>query len=226
MGMRAEPYCTFQNADAKCEAWLGVIRGDCAPRLRLRLDPRRSALLVVDMVRHFVEPSGRCFLPAAPAAVERAARLADAYRRLGAPVMMTRHGHRGPEDLGMFAKFYSDYLRHDEPDAQIVSALASRAGEPVLLKNTYDAFLNTPLEELLSQSGKDQVVLCGVLTHLCCETTARSAFCRGFEVFLPVDALATTREDRHVASLKSMADGVGVPLSVVEVEDACRDVSC
>jgi isochorismate hydrolase len=125
----------------------------------------------------------------------------------------------------MFDKFYSDFIRVDEPDAQITSSLAPRPGEPVLLKNTYDAFLHTDLEEILKQSGATQIVLCGVLTHMCCETTARSAFCRGFEVYLPVDALATTLENRHVASLKSMADAVGVPLCVAAVEDACRAAS-
>ena len=62
-----------------------------------------------------------------------------------------------------------------------------------------------------------QLVVTGVLTHMCCETTARSAFCRGFEVYLAVDAMATTSEDRHLGSLVGLSDCVGVPLTTDEI---------
>jgi len=60
-----------------------------------------------------------------------------------------------------------------------------------------------------------------VLTHMCVETTARSAFCRGFEAYVPVDAVASTNEDRHLSSLLNMADSVAVMLDTKEVLEAC-----
>ena len=87
----------------------------------------------------------------------------------------------------------------------------------MLGKETYDAFIGTELESLLGERGLDQVLVTGVLTHMCCETTARSAFCRGFEVYVAADATATSSEERHLGSLLSMADAVAVITSTEEV---------
>ena len=84
-------------------------------------------------------------------------------------------------------------------------------------KTTYDAFLNTELEDILGSAGVDQVLVTGVLTHMCCETTARSAFCRGFEVYVAADATASSREELHLGSLVSMADSVAVIVGSEEV---------
>src|SRR4030042_1513571 len=77
----------------------------------------------------------------------------------------------------------------------------------LIQKSQYDAFYHTQLNELLHTSGVTQVVLCGVMTHLCCETTARSAFMHGFEVFFPVDGTATYNLAYHRASLLNLAHG-------------------
>ena len=165
------------------------------------------------MNRYFSDPRGRCYLPAAGAIVPRLARLLAGWRRLARPVIFTRHGHEGEHDLGMLGRFFGDHIRADEPDAEIVEELEPLAGEPVIRKTTYDAFLGTPLQHVLEEEGATQVVVTGVLTHMCCETTARSAFCRGFEVYVGADATASTTEERHVQSLLAMADSVAVILS-------------
>jgi isochorismate hydrolase len=81
--------------------------------------------------------------------------------------------------------------------------------------------MGTGLQELLHERRMEQVLVTGVLTHMCCETTARSAFCRGFEVYVAADGTATSSEDRHVCSLMSMADSVALIMSVAEVLDGC-----
>ncbi|MES0360330.1 MAG: isochorismatase family protein, partial [Anaerolineales bacterium] len=57
----------------------------------------------------------------------------------------------------------------------------------------------------------------GVMTHLCCETTARSAFVRGFEVFFVIDGTATYNEDYHMATLLNLAHGFTTPVLTKEV---------
>jgi nicotinamidase-related amidase len=215
--VRTSAYCTPGNADAKAAEWLDRVRGSAAPRPHLVLDPSRAALLVVDMLVYFAAPEGRCFLPAAVPAAGRIRQILDAWRKIGAPVVFTRHAHEGGHDLGMLGRFFSDHIRAGEPDSEIVSVLAPAEGEPVLRKTTYDAFLGTGLEELLRGRGVSQVVVTGALTHMCVETTARAAFCRGFEVYVPVDAAASSSEDRHVGSLLAMADAVAIPMAAEEV---------
>ena len=219
--MRVSDY-TGDKLDEKAASWLREIRSQVAPRPRLSLAPARAALLVIDMLEYFANPSGRCFLSASPAIVPRIRALVSAFRAMGRPVIYTRHGHEGPGDLGMLGRFFGDYIKKGEPESAIIPALRPRGGEPVIPKTTYDAFIGTDLGRVLDEAGAEQVVVTGVLTHMCCETTARSAFCRGYEVYLPVDCVASSCEALHVASLRTMADAVAVLMSSFEVLQRCK----
>ena len=74
-------------------------------------------------------------------------------------------------------------------------------------KHTYSAFYDTDLESFLKKSERTEVIVTGVMTNLCCETTARDAFIRGFRVFFSTDATATSNHDLHSSTLKNLAYG-------------------
>lgn len=219
--MRTAEYVTEQTLDAACRRWIDRVRQSTASRPALQLAPKRCALLVIDMVRYFADPGGRCFLPAAAAITPRVTRLVRAWHAFGGSVVFTRHAHEGAHDLGMLGRFFDDYIRAGEPEAELIDVLTPAPADAVLRKTTYDAFLGTPLSELLDERGCDQVLIAGVLTHMCCETTARAAFCRGYEVYLPADAMASSCEERHLASLEALADAVAVVLSTEEILERC-----
>lgn len=219
--MSAVAYAVPDNLDERLGRWLREVRENVPPRPWLVPEPRRCALLVIDMQRHFAHPEGRSYLPATAAVIPRVASLVEAWRRLGAPVVFTRHCHEGPEDLGMLGKFFSDYIRCGEPDSAIIDELAPLPGETVVRKTTYDGFHGTGLEEHLRARGVEQVLITGVLTQLCCETAARSAFVRGFEVYVVADGTATSSERLHVGALLGMASGVAVVMSAREVLALC-----
>ena len=221
--MRSERYVIRDALAPQTAAWLRELRSAIAPRPALELDPPRCALLVIDMLRYFVDPAGRCFLPAAPAIVPPLANLIATWRTQGWSVVYTQHGHAGPEELGMLGRFFGDYIRAGEPQAEILPALKPASGDLVVPKTTYDAFLGTDLERRLTSAGIEQVLVTGVLTHMCCETTARSAFCRGFEVYVAADAMATSRGELHRASLRGLADAVAVVMTTEEVLSRCAN---
>jgi nicotinamidase-related amidase len=223
MMKRAKDYAGTIDLDAHTARWLSEIRRSVAPRPRLQLRPEKCGLLVVDMLRYFASPEGRCFLPATVAMVPRLAALIQAWRPTGGGVFFTRHCHEGPHDLGMLGRFFSDHIRCGEPDSEIIPDLPRRPDDPVVRKTTYDAFLGTGLEESWRARGLTQVLVTGVLTHLCCETTARAAFCRGFEVYLAADATASSEERLHFGSLLGLADGVAVILSTREILERCGE---
>jgi isochorismate hydrolase len=75
---------------------------------------------------------------------------------------------------------------------------------------------------MLRASGVTQVVICGVMTHLCCESTARSAFMHGYEVFFPVDGTATYNLTYHRASLVNLAHGFASLYFVKDILDLMR----
>ena len=217
--MRTNEYVTPENMDSRSRLWLQTLRAQTAPRPKLQLEPKRAALVVIDMLEYFAAPTGRCYLPASRAILEPLGRMLASWRSAERPVIYTRHCHQGDGTLGMLGRFFSDYIRRGEPDARIVQAVEPRSGEAVIEKNTYDAFLGTEMQETLAALGVEQLLITGVLTHMCCETSARSAFCRGYEVYLPVDGMATTTEERHLGSLGSMADAVAV---LTHSEEVCR----
>jgi nicotinamidase-related amidase len=208
--------------DARTEAWLESIRDSVAPRPHLVFEPGSAALLVVDMLRYFAHPEGRAYLPATAPIIPHIASLIEAFRNIGGTIIYTQHCHQGEHDLGMLGKFFSDYIRAGEKESEIVPLLAPRSGELVLPKTTYDGFLGTGLQSVLEDKGIRQVLITGVLTHMCCETTARSAFCRGFEVYIPVDATASNSEEHHIGSLMGLADAVAMVLSTEEVLGRCQ----
>lgn len=218
--MRAEPFLTEANIEERLEKWLSMLKRSARPRPHLVMDPARCALIVVDMLRYFASPGSRAYLPSTIPVIPRIRRLLDLWRSTGGTVVFTRHCHEGTDDLGMLGRFFEDHIRCSEPDSEIVEDLNPREGEKVIRKNTYDAFHKTGLDSLLRSRGMKQVLVTGVMTQLCCETTARSAFVRGYEVYVPADALTTSSEELHIGSLRSLASGFAV---ITSTEAVCGD---
>ena len=222
MGKHADEYATPQTSDQLVSRWLLDVTAQVAPRPHLNLSPARCALLVIDPLRFFVDPSGGSFLPASTAACKNIERLVEAWRGLGATIVYTRHCHRGPSDTGMMGRFYRGYIDCAAPDSALSDCVKPAPGELVIRKNTYDSFLGTNLQQHLERMGIEQVLITGVMTHLCCETTARSAFCRGFEVYVSADATASSTERLHTSALLTLADGVAVVMSTQQVLERCE----
>ena len=120
------------------------------------------------------------------------------------------------------AQWWAELITPENPNSQIVPDFDQTMGV-VIVKTQYDAFYKTDLESILRGQGVAQVVICGLMTHLCCETTARSAFVRGFEVFFPIDGTATYNESFHMASLHNLAHGFATPVLLKEILSAVSE---
>ncbi|KAL7142390.1 hypothetical protein ABFS83_08G120000 [Erythranthe nasuta] len=163
-------------------------------------DPKSVGLLVIDIQNHF-QSIARPILPALNSTI-------DLCRRSSVPVLFTRHCHKSPADYSMLYEWWSGEIIIDgTPDSQLIPDLHRSDSDSVILKNTYSAFRDTGLEERLKEMGVEEVIVSGVMTNLCCETTARDAFIRGFRVFFSTDATATSSSELHEATLKNMAYG-------------------
>ena len=178
-------------------------------------EPNRSALLVLDMQRYFLEPTSHAYVPSAKAIIPGLHRLIQAYRTQRLNIVFTRHLNT-PDNAGNMSAWWRDMISPDDPLNQIAPEFETGAGVAIT-KSQYDAFHETTLEELLRGGNVRQVVICGVMTHLCCETTARSAFMRGFEVFFTIDGTATYHEGFHQATLLNLAHGFAMPVLVSEL---------
>jgi len=177
--------------------------------------PQDSALLVLDLQAYFLDDCSHAFIPSAPAILPGINNLIRAYTARSLPVFLTRHINTS-EDAGMMRVWWREIISPSNPFGMLDRRL-ERGGGIELIKTQYDAFLNSALEVFLRERSVKKVVVCGVMTHLCVETTARSAFMRGFEVFFPVDGSATYNEAFHLASLLNLAHGFATPLLVRDI---------
>jgi nicotinamidase-related amidase len=136
-------------------------------------EPRfeRSALLLIDLQEYF-RPLAEPILP-------HLVELIAICRRRGLPVIYTRHAHQDPaSDAGLLAQWWGQVILAGTPDAQLMPEIAPLPGEKVVAKKRYNAFYGTDLEEYLGQRKIKDLFIGGVMTNLCCETTARDAFVR------------------------------------------------
>lgn len=179
------------------------------------LKPEGSALLVLDMQVYFLDQASHAFVPSATAILPNVNALISAFSCMNLPIFLTRHLNT-PQDAGLMAVWWRELLSADNPLSRIDPRLEIKNGITIS-KTRYDAFLDSPLEKLLREMNVRQLVICGVMTHLCCETTARSAFMRGFQVFFPVDGTATYNEAFHRASLLNLAHGFATPVLVQDI---------
>jgi ureidoacrylate peracid hydrolase len=175
------------------------------------------AMLVVDMQNGFCHPQGSFTridmgLEGADQAVHNAVIAVAQARRAAIPVVFTRHLYRpGRADEGRALKRNSpalagvDGLETGTWDAEIVDELGCRPNDLVVDKVRFDAFQWTALEPLLRGLGVDELVICGVVTNICVETTARSAFMRDFAVTLLADCCAAKTRRLHELSIEVLS---------------------
>ena len=190
-------------------------------RDRIALDPERCALLILDMQGAFLDRDSHAFVPSADAILPGVLALQEAFSRRGLPTVCTVHVN-SQEDAGMMDTWWRNRIEAGTPGSRLWRDLAASCTN-VLEKSQYDAFHRTALESLLHERGVEQLVIAGVMTHLCCDTTARSAFVRGFRVFVCVDGTATYNEALHRGSLLGLTHGVAEMRLVHEVLRALED---
>ncbi len=179
-----------------------------------------QALLVIDAQRFFLDPLSPAALPVAQAVTPRLGEAVHRAARAGISVAATRHAHRADSDPFPFLSIWHKRLLESDPLAALHPALESvltPLAAPVFTKDTYSAFEGTDLCEWLRERAVRVLLLAGVTSHLCVETTARHALCLGFFPVVLADACAAWTETQHVRLLAAMADGVGGATTLEEL---------
>ncbi len=188
---------------------------------RQTFSPTASALLILDMQRYFLDSDSHAAIPSMRDIIPSIASLASAFSSIGRPVVMTRHLNTD-ENAAMMGRWWSDLIREEDEKSRIVPELSFSYAD-IIVKTQYNAFYATELEEFLRRAGVEQLVMTGVMTHLCLESTARAAFVRGFETFVPADSTATYNRELHEGSLRGLAHGFAVPVLSADITGAIED---
>lgn len=151
-------------------------------------DPKKTALLVIDMQNDFVKPGAPMQVPKATDMVPKLQKLLNVCRAKRIPVLYTAHVH-SPDgsDWGLMGDFWEPIrnrtaLMDGTEGADIYKEVYPAQGEPVIKKHRYSGFYGTDLEIRLRNMGIEAVAITGTVTNICCESTARDAQFRDFKV--------------------------------------------
>ena len=116
----------------------------------------------------------------------------------------------------MLARWWGDLILRGPAEWELLHELHAHATDAIIGKTRYSAFFAAELDNLLRKAGVADLIIIGVLTNCCCETTAPDAFVRDYRVFFVRDATATATEDLHVPFLKNLPFGFAY---IVSTED-------
>lgn len=141
----------------------------------------KRAIIVVDLQNDYF-PSGKLPLVGIEQAVANAARVMDAARANGDPVIHVRHEFAAPD---------APFFVPGTAGADIHPAVAPLDNEQVVLKNHPNSFLNTGLKGILESMGVEEVVVIGAMSHMCIDATCRAAADLGYKTSVVHDACAT-----------------------------------
>lgn len=179
-------------------------------------EPERAALLIHDMQDYFINFWGEnC--PMMAQVVANIAALREFCKQHNIPVYYTAQPkEQSDEDRALLNDMWGPGLTRKPEEQQVVAALAPDEEDTVLVKWRYSAFHRSLLEQMLKESGRNQLLITGVYAHIGCMTTATDAFMRDIKPFMVADALADFSRDEHLMALNYVAGRSG---RVVMTED-------
>jgi ureidoacrylate peracid hydrolase len=228
------------DAQATLEAAERLSHRPLLTTLEQKIDPAHAALIVVDMQNDFCAPGGMmdkegADISAVQAMAKRLPELIDAARGARALVVFVRNVYSTEANSYLSDVYLEQAARRrggsytlrdvcaaDSWEADFYEGIRPLLGEPIVTKHRYGAFHNTDLETILRAHGTRTVVLIGVATNVCVETTAREAFMRDFYVVFTADGTACYADETHEASLRTIDKYFGPVVHVAEIADVWR----
>ncbi len=183
-----------------------------------RIEPKKTALMVIDMQNAWLVPGAPFHTPPTLTIVPAINCLVDALRSRGGLVAWFRHTTGAPGTDTYWGHYFENFVSADKRGEAIEALLEGswthdvysgfdvRAEDLVLPKYRFSAFLKNTVdvEKLFRERGIDTVIVVGTATNVGCESTIRDAMMLDFKTFMPHDAVVAAYEDGHLASMRSV----------------------
>lgn len=141
----------------------------------------RTALLMIDIQNDYF-PGGKNELVGSPEASVMAKKLLEAFREKQLPIIHIQH---------ISTRSGATYFVQNTPGVRFNEHVTPLQGEIIIIKHFPNSFRNTELLDVLKKAGIGRLVICGMMTHMCIDSTTRAAFDLGFECIVAQDACAT-----------------------------------
>lgn len=188
------------------------------------LENANVAMIVVDMQNAFLSDEGSMTLGGMDITelkktVAPVVRLVDACHKADVPIIFTRYVLRADyKDAGLRSERRPEFKKINSLvtgtwDVELDSRMDAQPGDYILDKTRYSSFYNTSLEVILRGLEVDTLIVCGVTTEICVESTIRDAYFRDYRICVPEDAVAAMDVERHRGTLKTIQYGFGMVTS-------------
>jgi nicotinamidase-related amidase len=169
---------------------------------KVYLNPRSSALIVVDMQVDFVSPRGKLVVPEARKTIPAIRSLIAKARKARVPVIFTQDWHRADDTE---FSIWPPHAVEETRGAQIIPELNPLPKDHLIRKRTYDAFFSTDLDLLLRQKSIRSLVITGTVSNICVLHTAGSARLRGYGIIVAADAISSLTPFDEAAALRQIS---------------------
>lgn len=177
------------------------------------LDPATTAAVVVDVQRLFTDMVGAPVEPPLHQVLSRISRFVDESRRAGATIVLVRT-IIAPEAHSRSTLQWPEFMRAGvapgSPGTEFDSCLHRHPTDIEIVKQRYSGFVGTRLDETLQARGIDSVVVLGLTTMVCVQSTARDAWQRDYQTITLADCCAEVGEGSHDAALAWTARNFGI----------------
>jgi ureidoacrylate peracid hydrolase len=173
-----------------------------------KIKPHNTALLIIDMERDFLDEGAVQETPGGRALIPTINELSACARVHGVPVIFTLEMHRADRsDFGIELEYDPVHCLEGTDGPTLVAGLKTSPGDyKITGKRRYDSFHGTDLDVLLRSRRVENLVCCGVTTHVCVMSTVFTARHLDYRVLLPRDAVAAVSADHQAAALLCMSD--------------------
>lgn len=193
------------------------------------LDPKRTALVAIDMQNTFCEPGSPAEVPLSRSIVPGINALTQRLREIGVPIFWVLHANTHAEGRSDWELFFNHVVA-DQVRQRTIESLApgrqtvwkeldTAPSDITLIKNRYSALIpgSSTLERVLRNLGIDTVLIAGTKTNICCEATARDAMMMDFKVVMVSDCCAALSDDEHRSALENIIQQFGDVMTSDEV---------
>jgi ureidoacrylate peracid hydrolase len=198
------------------------------------LDPRRTALVIIDMQELFCAPGAPAEVANSREIVPPINNLTEELRKIGVLVIWVLHANvqlSGRSDWDLFFNYIvAEEVRQKTMESlspgrqKVWSGLTVGPHDVTIIKNRYSAMVagSSGLERLLRSVGIDTILIAGTKTNICCEATARDAMMLDFKVVMVSDCCAALSDDEHRSALENVIQQFGDVMTGSEVLERLR----
>jgi len=179
--------------------------------IKWKVNRENCALMVIDMQNDFVLEGAIMEVPEAKNQISPIKKLIEKCRELDVPVIYTVHETDPalcPQEIAAFPHLINGGMRKGTKGVEVIDELKPEIGEHVIHKHRFSAFYQTELELVLRNFSKesliDTLIICGTVSNICCEATARDAFYRDYKVVFGSDICSALTPAAHEATVNNM----------------------